>query len=217
MGAASISSDIMLSATIASAPGRPCLDSVVAESRSQDLIFLVVRDLSNLATVGVLWQERSGFLQRWNEIAFMVANLVNIDKRTLSRLIRVGFLVGCSTLMSPSLEAVTFKVCIFKTAAELKKKKITRLPRPACIEVTRPVCPLLTVSITCTFRADVNEFFSHNQATDVTSKASSVVSTRCRLPPLSPTQRQLPCQLMHIGKWLPGRATCTPQQVKSSS
>ena len=33
---------------------RPSLHSVVAESRSQDLIFLVVRDLSNLATVRVL-------------------------------------------------------------------------------------------------------------------------------------------------------------------
>ena len=41
-------------------PGSPGLHSVVAEARSQDLILLVVRDLGNLATVGVLkWKGSS--------------------------------------------------------------------------------------------------------------------------------------------------------------
>ena len=42
-------------------PGSPGLHSVVAEASSQDLILLVVRDLSNFATVGVLEQ----IYQRW--------------------------------------------------------------------------------------------------------------------------------------------------------
>ena len=161
--------------------------------------------------------ERSGFLQRWNEIAFIVANLKH-DKRTLSRLISVGFLVGCSTLMSPSLEAVTLKVSIFKTAVKLKKKVPSCQGRHASkwlgqyVRCSQYLSPAVS-------GADVNrasqQLVSHNQETAVTSKASSVVSTRWRLPPLSPTQRQFPCPLMQIGKWLPGRATCT--QVDSSA
>ena len=65
------------------------------------------------------------------------------------------------------------------------------------------------------FNRASKQLVSNNQETGVTSKASSVVSTRWRLPPLSPTQRQFPCPLMQIGKWLPGRATCT--QVDSSA
>ena len=41
-------------------PGSPGLNSVVAEARSQDLILLIVRDLSNLATVGVLKKKGQG-------------------------------------------------------------------------------------------------------------------------------------------------------------
>ena len=41
-------------------PGSPGLHSVVAEARSQDLILLVVRDLSNLSTVGVLKAKGQG-------------------------------------------------------------------------------------------------------------------------------------------------------------
>ena len=93
-------------------PGSPGLHSVVAEARSQDLILLVVRDLSNLPTVGVLkakGQGSSDVMKQFLFNRFSVSSLVDVDKRTLSRLISVGFLVGVSTLISPSLEAVTLK------------------------------------------------------------------------------------------------------------
>ena len=134
----------------------------------------------------------------------------------MSKFISVGFLVGASTLISPSLEAVTLKKKNVKTLQpSWAKETHTRLPSPECIEVTRPLCPLLTVSITYSSQGGWLVAVQGAEKTAATSKASSVVSTRWRLPPLSPTQRQLPCQLMQMGKWLPGRGTCIQHKVKA--
>ena len=135
---------------------------------------------------------------------FCSIQTVHFENYTLSRFISVGFLVGWSTLISPSLEAVTLEIKILHLTRLIAEK----LPDCQGLHVLRSLCRCAR----CWQSQSPDFVFSlKTQDKFFTSNASSVVSTRCRLPPLSPIQRQLPCPLMQIGKWLPGSGTCTQQ------
>ena len=138
----------------------------------------------------------------------------------MSKFISVGFLVGASTLISPSLEAVTLK----RKKCQNSSAKLAKLGNRDTYQAAKPsVHRGDPTTVSAAHSINHLQFtrwlvaVQGAEKTAVTSKASSVVSTRCRLPPLSPTQRQLPCQLMQMGKWLPGRGTCMHTGGESST